>query len=129
MIRRSTETITVLSPLSLTTVPWRTRLGIVLSLDLRRLSGPIAERGHDARDVATHLPHAGCALELAGVLLRAQVELLLFQLQELVVQLVVRPDPEVRPLAHAAASSPVSWIRRTNRVPIGSFVAPRVIAA
>src|SRR3954470_1191153 len=83
MTRRSTETITVLSPLSLTTVPCRIRFGIAaLSSTLRR--GLAAEHGLDAGDVAPHLAHARRALELAGGLLEAQVELFLLQRNELI---------------------------------------------
>ena len=108
MTRRSTQTIMVLSPLSLTTVPCRIRLGIAALSSSACAAACCAEHGLDARDVAAHLAHARRALELAGGLLEAQVELLLLQLQELVLQLIgglARADrsPSSRRLLDSAA--------------------------
>src|SRR5919106_4152154 len=87
--RRSTRTTIVLSALSLTTVPCRTRLGIAAPSACRPALGPrLREDGLDPRDVAPHLAHPGGVLELTGGLLEAQVVLLLLQLQKLVRQLV-----------------------------------------
>src|SRR5215217_1785112 len=103
MTRRSTETITVLSPLSLTTVPCRIRLGIAaLSSTLRH--GLAGEHRLDAGDVAPHLAHARRALELACSLLETQVELFLLQLDELVLQLILGLGAQIGSLHHAASS-------------------------
>src|SRR5688572_28753394 len=117
MTRRSTETITVLSPLSLTTVPCRIRFGIAaISSTLRRRRG--SQHRLDPRDVAPHLAHARRALELPGRLLEAQVELFLLQLQKLILQLVRGLGPQIGRLHHAASST--CCTRRTNRVSTGS---------
>src|SRR5436190_23843843 len=84
--RRSTRTTTVLSPLSDTTVPVRTRFGI--SLFSLRLGALILQR-LDASDGAANLAHAARLLELVGRRLEAQVELLALQVTELRLQLVV----------------------------------------
>src|SRR4029079_17635462 len=86
--RRSTRTTTVLSPLSDTTVPVRTRFGILLvssALGLR--PGAFSLQRRDASDRAAHLAHAARLLELVGRRLEAQVELLALQLAELLLQL------------------------------------------
>src|SRR5690606_11622088 len=63
--RRSTRTTTVLSCLSLTTIPWSMRFGIVVPLNLTLRAGALLLRhGLDPRDVAPHLPHARGVLEL-----------------------------------------------------------------
>src|SRR5919107_3503525 len=85
--RRSTRTITVLSPLSLTTVPCMIRRGIGKLLRRGRAHA-LAQDGLDARDVATHLADACGVLKLARGPAEAQVELLLLQGQELVVELI-----------------------------------------
>src|SRR5581483_7210795 len=93
--RRSTRTTTVLSFLSLTTVPWRTRFGMASGL----LLGRALRRGirvpallvgdrRQARNLATDDPHARSILQLAGGALKAEVELLLLQLRQLVGDLV-----------------------------------------
>src|SRR5215211_1013469 len=93
--RRSTRTTTVLSALSDTTVPVRTRLGISkLSSALRRsvagfdLSGALMLHRLDAGDGAAHLANPRRLLELVGRGLEAQVELLALQLAKLLLQLV-----------------------------------------
>src|SRR3546814_3378086 len=78
MTRRSTKTVIVLSPLSLTTTPCKIRRGIAVTLLRRRLRLNAQDR-FDSRDVAANLPHARRVLELAAGLLEAQVELLLAQ--------------------------------------------------
>src|SRR5687768_15918862 len=98
--RRSTRTTTVLSALSDTTVPVRTRLGIpILSLRLGRgrcrgLDALILKRP-DAGDGAAHLAHPARLLELVGRRLEAQVELLALQVRQLLLQLVVGLDLEI----------------------------------
>src|SRR5258708_38359657 len=89
MTRRSTRTVTVLSLLSLTTVPHMTRLGMLLaprSALLRR--GLLGQDGLDPRDVAAHHAHPRGVLELAAGALEAQVELLLLELGQLIRELV-----------------------------------------
>src|SRR5918995_6249075 len=123
MNRRSTRTITVLSHLSLTTVPCMTRLGMASSSDrARRLRG---EDGLDARDIATHFAYARRVLELPGGPLEAQVELLLLELQQLLAQLILGPGAQLRRLHHGA--SPCG--RPTKRVRNGSLAPPRRIAS
>src|SRR3546814_20272206 len=78
MTRRSTKTVIVLSPLSLTTTPCKIRRGIAVTLLRRRLRLNAQDR-FDSRDVAANLTHARRVLELAAGLLEAQVELLLAQ--------------------------------------------------
>src|SRR6185437_12175637 len=90
--RRSTRTTTVLSALSDTTVPVRTRLGIsILSSTLRRLrgAGALVLKRPDAGDGAPHLAHPARLFELVGRRLEAQVELLSFQLLQLLLKLIV----------------------------------------
>src|SRR5689334_15920834 len=100
--RRSTRTTTVLSPLSDTTVPVRTRFGIpILSSTLRRsigsfgLAGALMLKRLDARDGAAHLANTRRLLELVGGRLEAEVELLALQLQQLRLQLVVGLDRQI----------------------------------
>ena len=107
MTRRSTRTITVLSPLSLTTVPCRTTPRHSFSPLRPAETRALAQDGLDARDVAAHLAHPRGVLELAGGPLEAQVELLLLQLSELVAELVgasCRADP--RPSSSAPPPRP-----------------------
>src|SRR3954451_22432755 len=85
--RRSTRTIMVLSPLSLTTVPCMIRRGMGKLLRRGRAHA-LAQDGLDARDVAAHLADARGVLKLARGPAEAQVELLLLQGQELVVELI-----------------------------------------
>src|ERR1043166_6760043 len=94
--RRSTRTTTVLSALSDTTVPVRTRLGIpILSSSLRSRFGALVLKRLDARDGAAPLPHSARLLELVRRRLEAQVELLALQLLELLLQLVVGLDLDI----------------------------------
>src|SRR3954447_21782496 len=90
--RRSTRTTTVLSPLSDTTVPVRTRFGI--SLFSLRLGALILQR-LDPGDRAANLAHSARLLELVRRRLEAQVELLALQVTELLLQLVVGPLLEI----------------------------------
>src|SRR5688572_16240580 len=89
--RRSTRTTTVLSVLSDTMVPVRTRLGIFLySSGLSRLgAGAFVLKRPDAGDGAAHLAHPRRLLDLVGRRLEAQVELLALELGELLDQLIV----------------------------------------
>src|SRR3954471_20447406 len=84
--RRSTRTTTVLSPLSDTTVPVRTRFGI--SLFSLRL-GALGLQRLDPGDRAANFAHTARLLELIGRRLEAQVELLALQIAKLLLQLVV----------------------------------------
>src|SRR5512138_2442194 len=94
MTRRSTKTVIVLSPLSLTTTPCKIRRGIAVKLLRSRLL-LIAQDRFDSRDVAANLPHARRVLELAAGLLEAQVELLLAQSDQRLLQLVSGLGPQV----------------------------------
>src|SRR5260370_27591489 len=93
--RRSTRTTPVLSCLSLTTTPWSVRFGISLLLRLGFCCSVswfsatlLGGNRLDASDVATNLPHARGVLQLTGRPLKAQVESLLLELENLVVELV-----------------------------------------
>src|SRR5215203_3247856 len=113
--RRSTFTTTVLSCLSLTTTPCKTRFGICSSSSLRLSRHLAAQRLHTGlpsclrgsrvpsslclsrllaaqrlhtRDVPADLSHAPGVLELTRGALKAQVELLLLQIEQLVLKLV-----------------------------------------
>src|SRR5260370_27472652 len=120
MTRRSTRTITVLLQASLTTTPWRTRLGI--SAPRRRLTAPLAENGLDAGDVAPHLAHPRGVFELTAGALKTQVEDLLAESLDLLAELVLGAGAQVAGLhpLHACSSSP--W-RITNRVAICNLAA------
>src|SRR6476660_4857313 len=88
--RRSTRTTIVLSPLSDTTVPVRTRFGIsIVSLRLGLRAGALGLQRLDASDRAANFAHAARLLELVGRRLEAQVELLALQVAQLLLQLVV----------------------------------------
>src|SRR5919112_328641 len=93
--RRSTFTTTVLSCLSLTTTPCKTRFGIFYPLGLR-LSGLLTAQRLHAGDVPTDLAHAAGVFELTRGALKAQVELLLLEVEQLVLQLVRGHRLEVR---------------------------------
>src|SRR5689334_11027182 len=95
--RRSTRTTTVLSALSDTTVPVRTRFGIpIVSLRLRRFGArALVLKRLDARNGAAHLADTAWLLELVGGRLEAQVELLALQVAKLRLQLVVRRDLQI----------------------------------
>src|SRR5215208_3695701 len=93
--RRSTFTTTVLSCLSLTTTPCKTRFGIFYPLSLRLSRFLAAQRLH-AGDVPTDFAHATGILELTRGTLEAQIELLLLQSEQLVLELVPGHRLEVR---------------------------------
>src|SRR5947209_18670273 len=120
MTRRSTRTITVLLQASLTTTPWRTRLGI--SAPRRRLTAPLAENCLDAGDVAPHLSYPRGVFELTAGALKTQVEDLLAERVELLAEFVHGAGTYVAGLhpLHECSSSP--W-RITNRVAIGNLAA------
>src|SRR5438270_8711978 len=124
MTRRSTRTITVLLQASLTTTPWRTRLGMLApSRGLRgRLAAPLAENGLDAGDVAPHLAHPRGVFELTAGPLETQVENLLAERLELFAEFVLGAGAQVGGLIplHGYAPSPG---RVTKRVAIGSLAA------
>src|SRR4029079_8423063 len=117
--RRSTRTTTVLSPLSDTTVPVRTRFGIpILSSTLLRFgsAGALVLNRLDARDRAAHLTHAARLFELVGRRLEAQVELFALQLDQLLLQLIVGLDLEIVDHGHFNVPLP-SGSRRDGRQP------------
>src|SRR5437870_5597829 len=120
MTRRSTRTITVLLQASLTTTPWRTRLGI--SAPRRRLTAPLAENGLDAGDVAPHLAHPRGVFELTAGALETQVEDLLAERVELLAELIRGAGANIagRHPFHECSSSPC---RTTNRVAMGNLAA------
>src|SRR6476659_938487 len=111
---------TVLSCLSLTTVPDSIRFGITISS--LRLFGRALLRGDglDACDVAAHFAHAAGVLQLARGALETQVELLLLEPHQLVGKLVRAHRPGVAGL-HDNLS--YSAMRCTKRVLIGSLAA------
>ena len=120
------RTITVLLQASLTTTPWRTRLGMLApSRGLRgRLAAPLAENGLDAGDVAPYLAHPRGVFELTAGALETQVEDLLAEGIDLLGQLVLGAGPQISgcPTFHDASSSPG---RVTKRVAIGNFAAAK----
>src|SRR5713226_8041311 len=119
MKRRSTRTTTVLSPLSLTTTPRRTRLGMFF---LRR-AAPLGQNRLDAGDVAPHLAHPRGVFELAAGALETQIEDLAAERVDLLGQFVDRAGPDVGRLHPLHGSTP-SPCRVTNFVATGSFAAP-----
>src|SRR5437588_1089615 len=124
MTRRSTRTITVLLQASLTTTPWRTRLGMLApSRGLRgRLAAPLAENGFDAGDVAPHLAHPRGVFELTAGALEPQVEHLLADGLDFLGQLVFGAGPQIARF-HAFHDGSSSPRRVTKRVPIGNLAA------
>src|SRR6185312_16862117 len=94
MKRRSTFTTTVFLFLSLTTVPWRIRFGMVLTLGLGS-AALLGENGLDARDIAAQYADAAGILHLAVGALKAQVELLLLEVRQLAAQFVGALGAEV----------------------------------
>src|SRR6185312_16201035 len=103
MKRRSTFTTTVFLFLSLTTVPWRIRFGMVLTLGLGS-AALLGENGLDARDIAAQHADAAGVLHLAVGALKAQVELLLLEVRQLARQLVGAPGAEVLGLGRRLGS-------------------------
>src|SRR5689334_7869356 len=124
MTRRSTRTITVLLQASLTTTPWRTRLGMLApNRGLRGRAGhlgaaPLAENGLDAGDIAPHLAHPRGVFELTTGALEPQVEDLLAERLDLLGQLVLGAGPQIARF-HALHDGSSSPRRVTKRVPIG----------
>src|SRR5688500_11065388 len=120
--RRSTFTTTVLSCLSLTTTPCKTRFGIFVSLTLGRSELLLLQRAH-ARDVLADHTHPRRILQLAGGALEAQIELLLLERQQLVLQLIRRHGLEI---GHSLGRlhDPHSAMRWMKRVLMGSLAAP-----
>src|SRR5689334_17085881 len=94
MKRRSTFTTTVFLFLSLTTVPWRIRFGMVLTLGLGS-AALLGENGLDARDIAAQHADAAGIFHLAVGALEAQIELLLLEVRQLARQLVGALGAEV----------------------------------
>src|ERR1700741_371692 len=92
MTRRSTRTVTVLSILSLVTRPVRTRFGISRPISLRLLCGALFLRhnGFHARDLSAHDANTPDAFLLPARSLKAQVELLLTQVEQHRAQFVRR---------------------------------------
>src|SRR3954452_21004919 len=89
--RRSTRTTTVLSPLSDTTVPVRTRFGIsIVSLRLGALgAGALILQRLDPGDRAANDAHTARLFELSGGRLKTQVEMFTLQIAQLLLQRVV----------------------------------------
>src|ERR1700730_5540029 len=108
----------VLSILSLTTTPSRTRFGISCSLP----GGLLTQHRLDAGDVAAHLARAGGLLQLATGLLETQVECFLAQVAQLVLELVVGLGTQIGGL-HGFLPPPPAATRATKRVLIGSLAA------
>src|SRR5579862_1594007 len=89
--RRSTFTTTVLVFLSLTTTPCSTRFGIRSSFFLSAsLAALLRQNRFYARNGPADFTHAICLLELSVRALKAKIERLLLQLDELVTQFVCR---------------------------------------
>src|SRR6266404_3998139 len=114
----------VLSILSLTTTPSRTRFGISCSLP----GGLLAQHRLDAGDVAAHLARAGGLLQLATGLLESQVECFLAQVAQLLLELVVGPRTQIAGL-HGYLPQPSAPTRATKRVLIGSLAAASASAS
>src|SRR5215212_3289565 len=108
----------VLSILSLTTTPSRTRFGMSCSL-ARAL---LAQHRLDAGDVAAHLAHATRLAELSAGLLETQVECFLAQIAQLFLELVVGLGTQIGGL-HGSLPQPAAPTRATKRVLIGSLAA------
>src|SRR3954470_9916526 len=128
--RRSTFTTTVLSCLSLTTTPCKTRFGILIS------SGPglfsllarelLALQRPDAGDVTADDLDPRRVFELPRRALGAQIELLLLERQELVLELIRRHLRQIgEALLRLHRGRPYSAMRCTKRVRTDSFAAPR----
>src|SRR3954468_7777685 len=148
MKRRSTFTTTVLAFLSLTTVPWRIRFGMVLTLGLGS-AALLGENGLNARDIAAQDADTAGILHLAIGALKAQVELLFLEVGELAAQLIRALGAEVLSLGRSLAggrllglfrsgflggflghiSLPYSPVRVTNLVAMESFAWPRRMAS
>src|SRR5882757_2630525 len=118
---------TVLSCLSLTTVPCSIRFGISLS-SLRFFGRALlsGDRLH-ARDIAAHFAHAAGILQLTRRPLEAQVELLFLELHQLVGELIGAHRPGVAGFHRSALS--YSAMRWTKRVFIGSLAAASASAS
>src|SRR2546423_15628655 len=112
---------TVLSCLSLTTVPCSIRFGIKLSSLLRFGRALLGGDGFHARDVAAHFAHAAGVLQLTCRPLETQVERFLLELHQLVGELVGAHRPGVAGFHRSALS--YSAMRWTKRVLIGSLPA------
>src|SRR6185369_3239736 len=124
--RRSTFTITVLSPLSETTVPVSTRFGIFFPLRLGRSGGALGLECLDLRDRAAKLAHPRRLLELVGRRLAAEVELLALERTQLGRELVVGHRCQVCDLGHCTNPQMIDSPRRaTTLVLIGSFSIAR----
>src|SRR5258707_12110905 len=84
----------VFSCLSLTTTPCKILFGMSLVLGLRA-GALLGGDGHDAGDITTHDAHPRGVLQLPACLLKAQIELLLLELERLVVELIFGHDANV----------------------------------
>src|SRR5580704_7038994 len=98
----------VFSCLSLTTTPCKILFGMSLVLGLRR-DTLLRSDGHDARDITSHNAHPRGVLQLPARLLKAQVELLLLELERLVVELILSHDANVGKTAGSFHSSSASY--------------------
>src|SRR5689334_9800999 len=83
-----------------------------------RLRTAFAKHGQDTGDVVAHDPEARGILELAARPLKAQIDLLLLQLDELIGQLVHRVIAKFGNFRHGLIS-PHAVSRATKRVAIG----------
>src|ERR1041384_4526686 len=108
----------VLSILSLTTTPSRTRFGMSCSL----ARGLLPQHRLDAGDVGAPVAHATRLAELSAGLLETQVECFLAQVAQLFLELVVGLGAQIAGL-HRTLPPPSAPTRATNRVLIGSLAA------
>src|SRR6266853_2208700 len=87
-----------------------------------RSNSALTQHGHDAGDVAPHHADTRGVFQLAACPLKAQVELLLLQLGELVAELVGRSVGEYGDLGHGSIPT-YAVSRATNLVAIGNLPA------
>src|SRR5260370_26886291 len=104
----------VLSILSLTMTPSRTRFGISCSLP----GGVLTQHRLDAGDVAAHLARAGGLLQVATGLLEARAECFRPHVAQLLLELVVGLGTNIAGLQGFLPQAPT---RETMRVFIASF--------
>src|SRR5690554_6634803 len=109
------------------------RFGIACSLSLGSRAGTLGLKGLDLRDRPADFLDPRRTLELVGRGLETQVELLAFQLDELLGELVVGLGTKVFDFLALGHHSPprceVSPRRATTLVLIGSFIAARLNAS
>ena len=118
---RSTRTVTVLSILSLTTLPVSWRWFLAAASVIWRSLSLLGEHGVHARDLALHALDLAVLGEALGGQLHAQAELRLAQLQQLLVQLFHALAAQFARFHVVVLLQPI--MRCTNAVRIGSFAA------